>query len=481
MNFLTALFASLWGFGLRVLMDGVSIPELQGRLVELNNLATAIQARADKEARPLTMEEAKEIDTIFATFAATEADIARRTRMMDQAAKLATPQPQNVPQPQPGQRVTPQNPGFETGTPGNSIVAVEKPGQWGWNHFGDFASAVRAACRPGSAHVDNRLAIRNAPSTYGTEGVGEEGGFLVPPDFRTAIMQKVQAEDALLARTDQLVSSSNQIVVPTDETTPWDSSAGVLAYWEGEAANLPASKVKLQDQMVRLNKLTALVNVTSELIEDAPALDGYLRRKAPTKINFKINRAIVAGTGAGQPLGILSSPALVTVAKESNQAAATLAVANIVKMWARLYSGCWATSVWLCNQDVLPQLMTLNTVSVDVTGATVVGSQPVFIPPGGLSASPFGTLLGRPIVFTEACETLGTVGDILLVDLNSYMSALKVGGLRSDVSMHLYFDYDMMTYRFILRVAGNPWWSAPITPRSGSSNTLSCFVALATR
>lgn len=482
-KFLYALLMFANGTPFRALMDGVDIPSLQAKLVDLNMQAQTIQSNADKEGRPLTAEEDNQIATIFATFNRIKADIERRQQIMDQAALLANPGQRATPPPAPNGgnllNIDDRAPGGAGGLP--HVQIMDRPDHWGWNHFGQFAAAVRSACIPGNRQIDNRLNIRNAPTTYGTEGVGEEGGFLVPPDFRREIMEKVQAEDALLSRTDQLISSSNQIVVPVDETTPWDASAGVLAYWEGEAAALPASKVKLQDQSVRLNKLTALVNVTNELLEDAPALDGYLRRKAPTKINFKINRAIVAGTGAGQPLGILNSPALVTVNKESSQAAATLAYANIVKMWARLYSACWPTSIWLANQDTLPQMMSLNTTPVDVTGAAIQGSVPVFIPPGGLSNSPFGTLLGRPIVFTEACETIGTSGDIMLVDMNSYMSALKVGGIRAETSMHLYFDYDMMTFRFILRVAGNPWWSAPITPRSGSSNTLSCFVALQTR
>jgi HK97 family phage major capsid protein len=101
----------------------------------------------------------------------------------------------------------------------------------------------------------------------------------------------------------------------------------------------------------------------------------------------------------------------------------------------------------------------------------------VFIPAGGYSASPYATLKGRPIIPTQACETLGDKGDIILADLSQYLTAVKAGNVKTDVSMHLWFDYDVLAYRFILRIAGQPWWATYISPRDGS-NTLSWAVTL---
>lgn len=465
-------------------MDIKTIQDLQSELVELNNHAQAIQAKADQEGRDLTDDEQDEITRVFNNFEQIEGQIQRRERIAAQADRLNQPGQRRSEAPDPADTNVaarahghePQN--RQTGSGGGRIQILEDPqmrARHGFHHFGEFAMAVRNACAPGSRQVDNRLEIWNAPSTYGNEGVGEDGGFAVPPEFRTDIMEKVQGEDQLLSRTDQLMSSSNAIVVPTDETTPWQTSGGMQSYWEGEADQFTQSKPKLNNISVRLNKLTTLIPVTNELLEDAPAMDGYLRRKAPQKMNFKINRAVIAGSGAGEPLGLLNSPALVTVAAESGpQTADTIIFENLVKMWSRMYGGNWSNAVWLANQDTLPQLLSLGF----PTSATAV---PVFMPPGGLADSPFGRLLGRPIIFTEACNTLGDKGDILLVDMTQYMTALKAGGIRVETSMHLHFDYDMMAFRFILRVAGHPWWSNSISPRSGSSNTLSAFVTLAER
>ncbi len=146
-----------------------------------------------------------------------------------------------------------------------------------------------------------------------------------------------------------------------------------------------------------------------------------------------------------------------------------------MKMWSRLYGPARQNAVWLINQDVEPQLNAIGFPS----GATTV-QFPIYIPPGGLSGAPYSTLLGKPVLVTQACSTVGTQGDIILTDLKAYLAAQKVGGLRAETSIHLWFDYDITAFRFILRIAGQPWWSSAISPLNGA-NTLSYYVTLDTR
>lgn len=360
-----------------------------------------------------------------------------------------------------------------TDAPGRPRVDVlRNRGTWDWKHFGEFARAIHQASADGG-YVDPRLRARMALSTYGTEYVGADGGFAVPPDFRAEIQQLVSGEDSLLRLCDQLFSSSNHFTVPKDMSAPWAASGGIQAYWGGEGTAQTQSKPSLQSETVPLDKLYCMVPITDELLEDAPALDSYLRRKAPDVMNFKLNLAIVQGTGVGQPTGVLNSACCVSVAKEGAQAADTIKFANIVKMWTRLYGPCRPKAVWLINQDIEYQLATM-----EFTGTN--SSIPAYLPANGLAGSPYGTLLGRPVLPSQACETLGDLGDILLVDLSQYMLLQKTTGLRTDVSIHLWFDYDVAAFRFIWRVGGRPWWSSACSPRDGSS-TVSPFVSLAER
>lgn len=344
----------------------------------------------------------------------------------------------------------------------------------GFKSFGEFACAVTNACAKVNASMDERLLISaGAPSTAGSLGSGADGGFAVPPEFRQEIMQAVNSEESLFSRTDQIPISRSSVKMPVDETTDWQSSGGIQVYWEDELNAITGSKPSLKEVEWNARKVTALVNVSNELLEDATAMDGYIRARTPRKMNFAVDLAILQGSGVGRPLGILNAPATIAVAKESGQSADTILRANINKMWQRMPAVNRRNAVWIINQDIETQLQELQFVGTE-------SPVPLYLPAGGLSASPFDTIKGRPVLYHQAASTLGDKGDIVLADLSQYATVVKQGGVRVDTSMHLYFDADAMAFRFIMRVGGHPWLSAPIQPRSGS-NTLSPFVCLAER
>jgi HK97 family phage major capsid protein len=172
----------------------------------------------------------------------------------------------------------------------------------------------------------------------------------------------------------------------------------------------------------------------------------------------------------------------VSVAKETSQVADTLIANNIIKMYSRMVPSSVQNAVWLINPDIYPQLFKLSIAGTDNTGNAVTGwGGMVYTPANGFAGAPFGTLFGRPVIPTQAMETLGDYGDIAFVDLSQYLLLLKSGpNPKVDVSMHLWFDQDVTAYRFVLRIGGIPWWDAPVSARDGSS-TYSPFVALAER
>jgi HK97 family phage major capsid protein len=134
-----------------------------------------------------------------------------------------------------------------------------------------------------------------------------------------------------------------------------------------------------------------------------------------------------------------------------------------------------ANAVWFINADVTPQLYLMSL-------AVGTGGAPVFMPAGGLSASPYGSLLGKPVIEIEQCSTLGTVGDVILADMTQYLLIDK-GGIEGASSIHLKFNYDETVFRFVYRVDGQPTWAAAVTPfkDAATTRTISPFVTLATR
>jgi HK97 family phage major capsid protein len=453
--------------------------QLHAQLADVAEQARLVENTADAEKRPMTEDEVKTVQQLHGDFERIEAEIDARVRsqkmderMRQPRERLTNADPVEASADEPAdddeepapmtmkKRLNASRPRITGGEP-----AGARRGSGGFRSIGEFAIAAHQTF---NGKHDAR--IMNAPSSYGQEAVGADGGFALPPDFRQQIMKTVMGEDSLLGRTDQQQTSSNAITLPQDTTTPWQTSGGVLGAWIGEGQTITGTKPQLGQLECRAHKLAALVPLTDELLEDVPSMTRWLESKVPDKFTSLINDAIVNGDGNMKPKGIMQAACKITVAAESGQGAGTVVAKNILKMWGRLYGKLRPNAIWLINQDVEQQLQQLTMPGTNP-------SQPAYMPPGGFSVSPYATLLGRPIIPLEACAAVGTEGDIILTDPSQYLTVLKSGGMRTDVSIHLYFDSDHTAFRFVMRVGGQSYWPAAIARQNGS-NTLSPIVTL---
>ena len=450
-------------------------------LEKLVSESNTLMQTAEAEKRDLSEDEAGEIQANTVEFKRISGLVEVREAVIEQNELLDAPQgrqtePDNLPDADDGtpvpDDVTPARPRAAAKPKARSAGRVfgrvdRQRGDRGFNDFGIYAQAVKNAGVRGG-EIDGRL-MADATTTYGNESSGTDGGFAIPPDFLASIMEKANSEFSLLSLTDQHVVSGNSLTFPTDMTTPW-ASGGITAYWTNEAAQITQSKPVLQDINLRLHKLSVLVPMTDELLDDAAAMGSYVTRKAGEKIDWKISEAIANGTGVGQPLGFVTSAVMVSADAVAAQTADTIVAGNVVHMMGRLPVASRNTAVWLIHPDSEAQLHMMT-----------VGDQPVWLPPGGLfNKSNFASLLGRPVIPHQVCQTLGDAGDIMLVDLQQYVTAIKQGGVRSATSIHMWFDQGLTAFRFDMRVAGQPWWSETTAAHHGTF-PMSPFVKLTAR
>lgn len=356
--------------------------------------------------------------------------------------------------------------------------APTKPGDPGkFVRFGEQLRAIVRASTPGGA-VDPRLF--QAASGL-SESVMADGGYLVQQDFSQNLLQRTYQLGQVLQRINKLQVSGNAnglkiSAIKENSRVNGSRWGGVQAFWQDEAATKSATKPEFRQIDLNLRKLTGLCYATDESLQDATALESVISQAFPLEFQFKLEDAIINGTGAGQPLGIMNGGSLVTVAIEATQTianTATFLATNLAKMWARLYAPSQPNSVWLINQDLLAKLY------VATLGGTSAVSG-IFIAPGRFNETPFATIFGRPVIPVEYAQAEGTPGDILLVDLSQYVAIEKTGGLQSASSIHVRFLNDETTFRFVYRFDGAPVWNTPLTPYKGSA-TQSPFIALATR
>ena len=428
------------------------IKKLRQRRTDLLAEATTLTAKAD--AGTITPEEQARLDAIVAEggeIDKVKASIATEERLMDERRSVA-----------PVRDASEDTEGEQAAR----VPAQARTEPARFASFGEQLVAVAAAANGGRS--DRRLVYQAAAGM--NEGSGPDGGFLVQQDFANDLLRRSYETAVIAPRVRRIPISANANGLRMNaisETSRANGArfGGVQAFWTGEGQQKLASQLSFRQMDMKLHKLTGLLYATDELLEDAVALEGVITEAFRDEFAFKIDDAIIEGTGAGMPLGVMRSGALISVAKEAGQSADTIIVENIVKMWARMWARSRLSAIWTINQQIEPQLMTMK-----------IGDTPIYLPGNTIANAPYAQLLGRPVIPTEFNSALGDKGDILLMDPREYVLIDK-GDVKKDVSIHVRFIHDETTFRFVVRIDGQPVWEGPVVPFKGQ-DTLSPFVTL---
>lgn len=433
--------------------------ELDKRVGELEKIQKEADKRSDKK---LTQDEIKRFKELDAEIR----DYQEQIEVAERAEKLLTSRQSDAEDKEDRSR----KPAGANVTNMRDLEA-EKP----FESFGKQLRAIMAAGRPGAV-VDKRLLYINEQQQRAASGSNEsvlaEGGFLVQKSFGKEILSRSYETGKLIGRLAKLNldPGTNGIKIPVVKETSRATGSrwgGLRCYWKGEAAQLEKSKPEFRMVELELKKLTGLWYVTDELLKDASVMESIAMQGFSSEFGFMLDNAAIAGGGAYDPKGFTNSGALVVVAKEAGQAAATINVANLAKMEARLFDASDRSAIWVAHKSTKAQLMQLT-----------IGNVPVYISNVKEKAN-FDFLLGRPIVYMEQCETLGTQNDIMLVDPNEILS-IQQNEMEVASSIHVQFVYDESVFRFIHRFDCQPTLNKAVDPFKGTDKE-SAFVTLATR
>jgi HK97 family phage major capsid protein len=235
------------------------------------------------------------------------------------------------------------------------------------------------------------------------------------------------------------------------------------------------SKPKLRPYELLLKKAIGLYFMTDELMEDSVAMQGVLEQGFQTELEFFVEDKFIRGSGSGEPLGLLNAGCTVSQAIEGGQTIANTPasiVLNATKMKSQMPPSLYRNAVWLANAELEPYL-------VAATLGGTAAAMPVFLQQGSLANSPYAQLLGKPLIYTEYCEAVGTPGDFVLAALGEYGCCDKNGATGAS-SIHLRFDYDETAFRVTYRFDGAPSWKQSVTKYKGSGKWAP-FITLATR
>lgn len=317
-----------------------------------------------------------------------------------------------------------------------------------------------------------RETLRNAAASSGEPA---SGGFLVPEAFRAELLSLSLEASVVRPRARIVPMETSRVIYPYIDSTSHTANVfgGVQGYWTPESGSMQDVAATFGRLALEAWKLTAFANVPNELIQDsAISFEAFIRSTFPQALAYFADVAFLSGSGAGQPLGILTdaNAARVVQPAEGGQAAGTILWENIVKMYSRMLPQSLGSAVWVVSPATFAELATMA-LSVGTGGGPIWLNNGVVGPPA--------TILGRPVVISEKVADLGAEGDVNFIDFSYYLvgdrQAMTVAS-----SEHFRFQNGETSFSFVERLDGRPWLQSALTPRNGG-DTLTPFVSLAAR
>jgi HK97 family phage major capsid protein len=277
-----------------------------------------------------------------------------------------------------------------------------------------------------------------------TEGTQAQGGYLVRPQVERQIVEAKELDNVLRGLCSTLNVTTNAIQLDQIGLT-------TVAGWVAELAQKPES-TGMTLATVTANVFTAagLATISNQLLADSnPAVDGLVTADLTKRLVALEEAAFIAGTGTGQPLGILNTPGLgstpLTLTTEVALMDAILdAIASTETNWG-------APSAILMH----PRTWTRLLKSKDAQGAFYID------PTGGVQdprtglRGPVRTLWGYPVVTSNRVPTnLGTGTNESRVIVGDFREALILDrqGITVDESQHVYFTTNQTVFRAEERV-----------------------------
>ena len=328
----------------------------------------------------------------------------------------------------------------------------------GWADPSEFLRTV------GLGLQDQRLKMHGATMTGTDSGAG---GFSIPPGVFGPWLDDALEEEVVRpgAMVWPIVSGRSRQVPAWDlGDASGGAVAGLTINWAPEGPDVDPDT---QTAKMRLLTLTArrgaiFAEASRELEADGFDFQSQMGRIMTRAISFGLDESFLFGTGANEPMGIFSSPALISITRNT---ANKILYDDVVAMFARMSPASITNSVWLANPTCIPELAKLS---------LPVGTGGSQIPVMTENAGRF-VLLTRPIIFTSKMKALGTAGDLAILDRSQYVIGLRQDATL-DKSLAPGWMRNKISYRLQLRVDGMPNISTPYTPLNG--DTHSPFVRL---
>ena len=427
--------------------DAVGVAALRASRLDIHNQMKALVEAAEKENRDLTAEEAEKFNALKAEREALDTRIGRAEDLAasDEAMNAVVParsRNANIPR---------------AGGPSREFESI-----------GQFMHAVRFNPNDQRLNfVEGVGAVGDDPELSAEMRMDNDtqGGFMVPQQFRDAIMSVTPQESLVRPRAQVIPAGSPPdagITIPALNQEGTDEGhvfGGMTFDWIEEGGDKPETDAELKGISLQPHEIAGYVTLTDKLLRNWQASATFIENLMRSGVAAAEDYAFMRGNGISKPLGVINAPGT----KFINRAVSSqISYADTLNMVARLLMR-GGTPVWSMPQSALPQIATLQ----DPEGR--------YIWKPDARDGFAGTLHGYPVRWNNRQPGLGSKGDVILGDYSHYL--IKDGsGPFVAASEHVKFLQNKTVIKIFWNVDGAPWLNAPFAEENGYE--VSPFVGL---
>lgn len=304
-----------------------------------------------------------------------------------------------------------------------------------------------------------------------TSNDGQSLGYLIPEEQRAPIERMISLNSGILGLVADFPVGSPSGSMPFDDfSTAPAAGTGETAESSGIGTNRRDEASAYTEETGKVNQLrwnvsdhaSGYVKASRELRRFSAVIERFLMRKISISVGAKREYAILRGSGAGEPLGVLNWTGSLGITPDSDN---TFAVADADEMLSRFLQ-VGGSPVWVIHPGIIPDISAMER----GTGAGTFQSD--------ISQALATTLHGFPIVRSQHLPQDDNSGCVLLADFSAYAD-FQYGGMYVDFSEHADFLNGNDVWRFGELNDGKPSLDGAVTLADPQgSYTMSPFVYL---
>lgn len=232
-------------------------------------------------------------------------------------------------------------------------------------------------------------------------GQNEEGGYTVSDEFEKKLLRGLNDRNVIRNMATVITTKSGLQKIPVLSGLP-------EAEWIDENKPIPNTDMKFERVLLGSYKMGAMLQATNEfLLDTAFNMEKYIADSFSLAFGTKEENAFINGTGIKQPTGLLHDTDGAGIGAVTDKPG-IVTLDDVIHLYYSLGAPYREKAVFLCNEDLLMQLMLLK----DGNGN--------YIWKPSMEAGKPDTILGKPIVTSSAMPELKAGNKVLLFGDFSY-------------------------------------------------------------